>query len=581
MIFFSENLLRSRLPFSLRLQKMVVAVVSAFILFLIIPPISMLLFSTFRSTKGRLPFEATSFTLNNLFEVFGSPVTYKLLAHTAAYAVGAVSLSLALAIVFSWFIERTDMPFRRFFFMLILLPMGIPGIVISMAWILFTNPNNGLLNVFLRTLFGLEGSGPLDIYSLPGMILVTALRFVPLEYLMISGVFGRLDPTFEEAGYTSGAKTWTTFRRISLPLLSPALFAAMIYFLVLGIEVFETAAMLGMPKRIFVFSTMIYYAVNPKRGLPDYGLASAYGTILLAVAATFIYIYARYVRHAERFATVTGRGYRPRLIKLKRWRVVPIVLFSGYFVFAVALPFLILLWTSVAPRFAPLSFATLSNLNLDAYRRMVAYPDILRAVKNTLIIASASASGAMLLTTLASWLSVRKAIPGAWIPERFSFAVLGVPGVVLGIALIFLYTFLPLPLYGTLWIIVIALITMCLPYGTRLMNAAFLQIHRELEEAAATSGARMASTFRRIILPLLWPSFTRGFLWIFVRSISEVTVALMLFAAGNQTLVVVLWFLWQEEGDFPLFSAISVPMVIVLSIFAYGIAKQTMLQEKG
>ena len=547
---------------------------------LIIPPIGMLVFSSFRATADKLPFEATDYTFANYIKVFTSTVTYRLLLNTAWFAVGTITVAMGLAVVFAWFLERTDLPFRRLLFVLILAPMGMPVIITTMASILLANPVNGLFNLMLRSLLGLKGPGPINVYSIPGMILVTALNFVPVMYIMISGVFSRVDPSFEEAGRTSGAGAWVTMRRISMPLLSPAILAAVIFYLVRCIEVFETPAMLGLQKGIFVFSTGIYYAVNPLTGFPNYGIASAYGMVLLIAAVVLIYFYGRYVRHAERFATVTGRGYRPRLIDLGRWKFIPVVTMIGYFVFTVATPLLILVWTSLAPPYSDISFGSLSLLNMEAYREMLNYKELMVAGKNTVIIATATAAISMLLVTLGSWLSARGGIRGAWLPDRLAFIVIGVPGVVLGLALIFIYASLPIPLYGTLWIIVLALVTTCLPFGTRLMTAAFLQIHRELEEAAATSGAGLRSTFFRIVLPLLWPSFARGFLWSFVRSMRETTIPLMLYAVGNQTFAVVLWHLWVEQSEFRLASAMAVPLMIVTTALTFLVARQTMLVKE-
>jgi iron(III) transport system permease protein len=400
---------------------------------------------------------------------------------------------------------------------------------------------------------------------------------------MISGVFARVDPSLEEAARTSGAGTWTTFRRVSLPLLGPALLATTIYYMVRTMEIFEVPAMLGMPKNIFLFSTMIYFAINPIAGqvLPDYGLASTYGVVLLAVAGVLIYLYSRYTRHAERFATVTGRGYRPRLIDLGHWKPLPAVLMSGYFALVVGMPLLVLLWTSLTPPYTKVSLSGLSKLNLNAYRGMLKYPFLLIAVKNTLIISTSLAAVSMIISTLASWLSTRGGIRGAWIPDRLAFMVIGVPTVVLGLALIFIYTALPLPIYGTIWVIILGLAPTCLPFGTRVMGAAFLQIHRELEEAAAASGAGLWASFSRIVLPLLWPSFVRGFVYMFVRGMRETTMALILYAAGNQTLAVTLWILWTEEGRLPLASAIAVPMMLITIVLSFFVARQTMLVEGG
>lgn len=561
-------------------RKIATGVAGALVIFLVIPPIGVLLFSTFRATENRLPFEATSFTLSNFSKVFASRVTYDLLLNTLWYAVGATALGLVIATVFAWFLERTNMPFRRALFVLTLLPMGIPGLVLSMAWILLANPTNGVFNVALRGLFGLETSqGPLNIYSVSGMILVTATRYVPIMYIMISGVFSRLDPSFEEASSTSGAGGWATFRHISVPLLSPALLAAVIYFFMMSIEVFETAALLGMPRDIYVFSTRIYYAVHPPQGLPNYGLASSYSVMILIAAIVLIYLYRRYVRHAERFATVTGRGYRPRLISLGKWRLVPVVLILGYSVFAIGIPFLMLVWKSLTLPYASISFSALLTFTSNNYRTMLSYQFLWIAARNTLVIGGATACLTMLLVTMVSWLSVRR---GGLIPkvsEYLTFLILGVPGVVLALALIFIYASFPIGIYGTIWIIVLGLTTVCLPFGTRLMSAAFLQIHRELEEAAATSGAGLWNTFVRIVIPLLWPSFTRGLLWVFVRCVCDATIPLMLYAAGNQTIAVALWNLWNDLGDFPLASAIAVPLVLLSSGLALLVARQTMLVE--
>jgi iron(III) transport system permease protein len=547
---------------------------------IIVPPIGMLLFSSIRSTKGLMPFETTSFTIQNYIEVFTSESTYRLLLNTTWYAVGTVLLSMAITVTLAWFLERTDVPLRRTLFVLMLAPLGMPVIILCMAWTALANPANGVINVVLRAILGLQGPGPLDIYSIPGMILVSSLSFVPQIYIMISGVFGRIDPSFEEAGRTSGAGSLAVFRYISLPVLGPALISAVIFFLVRAMELFEIPAMLGFPRGIYVLSSAIYYAIHPVTGsvLPDYGSASTYSVVLLLVAGVFIYFYGHYVRHAERFATVTGRGYRPRLIVLGKWKFVPVLLMLTYFFLAIALPLLVLLWTSLAPRFSSISLQTLSLLNFNFYRHMLNYPYLMTTVKNTLIVSAASAGGGMLLVTVISWLSVRGGIRGSSIPDRLSFLIIAVPSVVLGLSLIFVYASLPFSFYGTIWIIVLGFITLNIPFGTRQMSAALLQVHRELEEASATSGAGLLPTIFHIVLPLLWPSFARGFLGLFVRCLSTTTLALMLFTVDNQIIGVTLWFLWVEDARMGLASAIAVPLMIVSMLLTLLVASQTMIR---
>ena len=170
-------------------RKILLVLVAAILIGLVIPPIAMVLFSSVRSTQNALPFEATGFTITNILTVFSSKITYRLLLNTLGYAIGTLVISLGLATLFAWFLERTNVPFRRTMFVLVLAPMGMPMIIISMAWILLANPTNGLFNVVLRMIFGLDCAGPINVYSMIGMIVVTGLSIVPMVYIMISGAF--------------------------------------------------------------------------------------------------------------------------------------------------------------------------------------------------------------------------------------------------------------------------------------------------------------------------------------------------------------------------------------------------------
>ena len=581
MSFIEDRWSSFRHVVSANARKIVLWATTAIIVWLVIPPIGILLFSSIRATKGFLPFEPqTAFTLNNIIYVFTTSKTLELLLNSSWYAIGSTVLGFVLAVAFAWFLERTDVPFRRILFVMILTPIAIPDVILSMSWTLLANPTTGLFNAILRWLFGLEGIGPLNIYSIPGMIVVTGLRFAPMMYIMISGVFSRMDPSFEEAAKTSGAGFWTTFRHVSIPLLAPAILAAILYYLILSIEVFEIAGVLGLSRHIFVLSTAIYYYIHPPIGLPDYGFAAAYGVILMLLAVVLLFVYQWRIRFTERFATVTGRGYRPRLLELGRWKWVPVLGIFTYFMFAVAMPFLTILWTSLVPAFQGFSLSQIPLLSFKAYQRMLALNSLWPCALNSLVIGISASVIGITLATMACWISVRWKGPGTKIADRLCFLILGVPSIVLSLASIFIYTAFPPNLYGTVWIIVIVVATRSLPYGTRLMNAAFLQIHKELEEAAETSGANLWHTLRAVVLPLLWPSFIRGFLWMFIRGISEATMALMLYSTKNRTLAVLIWFLWVEDANYPVASAIAVLMIIISGIMAYYISKGAMLMKE-
>jgi iron(III) transport system permease protein len=563
---------RGSLPWS----QIVWVIVAVLITYLVAGPVLMLLFSSVRDTTQKLPLEKTDFTLKNYVRVLTATSTYKLAINTLIYALGALALSFSLTVVFAWFIERSNIPLRSLLLMGILAPIAFPGVVEAMAWILLANPSNGIYNFLLRKLFGWSGQGPLNIYSMPGMILVTGLRLVPSMYLMISGTFSRLDPSLEEASEISGVLPRRTFWHISMPLLRPSLLAAIIYYFVLAIEIFEIPGMLGMPRGVFVFSTALYNAVDSVLGLPDYGLACGYGIIGFTAGTVMIILYARAVRRREQFTVITGKGYRPRLIRLGRWRYLISAGMLTYIVFALVIPILALIWASLLPFYSVPSMQALSQISFSNYLRVVQTPAIIQSAVNTVIVAVVTPTVVIILATIVAWRSVRFTSWTSTFPDRLSFVLVGTPSVVIGLALMFLYLSVPIPIYGTLWIIIVAFVTRFISFSTRLMGAAFMQIHRELEEASSISGVTWWKTMWRVTLPLVWPSVLRGWLWVCVHSVREVTLALMLVGIGNSTIAVRLWMMVaSSKSDMSFACALAILIVAVLSILTFLIGALT------
>lgn len=546
-------------------EKVIGIVVGVVVIFLVAVPLLMLVFSSFRSTGERLPFEATAFTLANYVQVFGSSTTYPVLLNSLWYALGSITLGLTLTMAFAWLLERTNVPWRTFLFALVVAPMAIPGAVSAMAWILLANKENGLLNTLLQEATGRSGPGPLNINSVLGMILVSGLQFVPPMYLMISGTFSQLNPALEEASEMSGAGRWRTLWSITVALLRPGILAAAIYHFVLAIEVFEVPAMLGMSKGIFVFSTMIYDAVHPRSGLPNYGLASGYAMAIFTACALLIYVYSRATRRRDQFVVVTGRGYRAQPIDLGRWRYAALAAALVFFSFAVALPFFVLVWSSLVPYYSAPSPEMLARVSLNNYTRVLNSPGIMRTLTNTLVLVTMAPIVTMMLAALVARLSIRPSFRGGSIPDHLTFVVLGVPSIVMGLALMFVYLAVPIPIYGTVWIIVIGIVTRCLTYSTRSMGAAYLQVHQELEEASEVSGAPWWRTMGWVVMPLLLPSMSRGWIWVFSRSVQETTLALMLYTPGNETIAVRLWLAWTQDADIVFASTMAVFLVLILA----------------
>ncbi len=466
-----------------------------------------MLYASIKSTEDKLPFETTATTLANYALIFSSPATLPLFLNTLLFTLGSLAIGLPVAIVFAWLLERTAVPGRAWIASLILVPMTIPSLLSAIAWIQLLDPRIGLVNVSLRAALGLSGDmGPLDIYSLGGMCFVQGLRLVPSAYLMIAASFRAMDPSLEEQSAMAGRNVAQTTLRVTLPIVRPALLAALIYYVIVVIESFDIPGLLGFTARIRVLSTAIYWATHSEVGLPDYGLASALGTIVLAVALFLMWIYHRLTGHQERFATITGKGYRPRQINLGRWTLPAFLFCLIYVLVAVVLPFVMLLWTSVQPFYAPPSVDSFGRATFDGYLNIWRDGSVVRAVWNTTIIALVTAVATIALSVLVSWFVVRRRRESGALASYLatvSFLPQGVPSIVIGLALIFVYVRFPIPIYGTLWIIVLAMTTRYLAFSSRATTSALIQIHGELEEASQMSGAPWLRTLRRITVPLL------------------------------------------------------------------------------
>jgi iron(III) transport system permease protein len=551
------------------------------VLVMVCLPIVVLVFTSFRLTDDKLPFEETTFTVQNYAQLLAASKTYTVLLNTLWYALGAVAVGFSLAVLFSWLFERTNMPLRSTMILLLLAPMAIPSIVKTMGWILLLNPVNGVFNVVLREVSGATAPGPINIYSLWGMMLISGIGMVPSIYVLVSHVFARFDVRLEESARASGASARTTFRRITVPLLRPALLTGAIFYFVNTLDNFEGPALLGMPRDIFVFSTYIYRSLRTVSALPNYGLTSAFAMVLLCVAGLLVVFYARAVRHAERFAVVTGKGYRPSLINLGPWRWMTLALVALYFCVSALLPLSMVLWASLSPVFSLPSLSGLSELTLHRYVRLTHSAPFMGALMNTLFVTFVTSTITMLLSVIVAWIAVRQRSIWGKLADWLPFINLANPSIILASALLFLFVGIPLPIYGTNWIIIIGLAMAYLPYGTRIMGPAYLQIHTELEDAARISGASTIQTIIRVVLPLVRTAVWRGWLWMFIHGTTATTIPVVLGGLDNQTVTTLLFLTLLEEGDLEMASTMAVPLVIICSLLTFFVARQTLLLRDG
>src|ERR1044071_3851142 len=496
-------------PFARRLsaRSLIFVLTVAVVSYLVLVPLIMLFYASIMSTEDKLPFEATAMTLGNYAAVFTSPATLPIFFNTLIFTAGSLAVGLPLAILLAWLVERTSIPGRTWIGSLILVPMTVPSLLSAIAWIQLLDPRTGWINIILRAVFNSSAdTGPFDVYTLSGMCFVQGLRLVPSAYLMIAASFRAMDPSLEEQSAMAGRNGARTTLRITLPIMRPALLAALIYFIIVVIESFDIPGLLGFTARIRVLSTAIYWATHSEVGLPDYGLASALGAIILGIALLLMWGYHRLTAHQERFATITGKGYRPRQVNLGRWKMPATAFCAAYIFIAVLLPFLMLLWTSVQPFYAPPSADSLARVTFDGYFNIWSDGSVARALRNTIILALVASVATLFLAILVSWFVVRRGRRGDAAGKYLatvSFLPQCVPSIVIGLAFIFVYVRFPVPIYGTLWIIALAMTTRYLAYSSRATTAALVQVHGELEEASQMAGAPWLRTLRRVTVPLL------------------------------------------------------------------------------
>jgi iron(III) transport system permease protein len=548
--------------------------------YLVIVPLGLMLLSSLRPSGFPLD---PGFTLENYRLAYGNPRFPRLLGTTLVFGAGSTVVALCLGLALAWLVERSDLRGRELLRGLVLLPMATPPILLAIAWAMLLSPRAGAVNQALIAAFSL-GTAPFNIYSLPGLIFVEGLALVPTAYLFLSPAFANMDPSLEEAALASGAGTWMLIRRVMLPLLWPSILSAAIFLAIVSLVVFDVPGTLGAPAHIFVLSTWIYYLVTDSPGgTPLYGQVSAVGMLFLAVLLLLGWGYHRLTRHAQRYRTVTGKGFRPRVFPLGRGRPAAVAFLVVYFLAAVVGPLLILLWMSLMPYQTRVSWSALHLVTLANHLDFLNNGRVLEATGHSLTIALVSATVVAALALLVTWLTVRLKVPGARTLDLLAFVPIAVPGVMIGVALVYVYLAFGavFPIYGTIWIIAIAYITQYLPFGTRTLGGVMLQLHPELEEAALTSGAGRLRILRRITGPLVWPALAAVWIWVLAHALRELSSALMLQGRNNAVIPTLLWDYWS--GGEPTRTAagglwLSLALVLFLLLW-HGISRRAGLER--
>src|SRR5579875_754351 len=527
-------------------------------------PLVLLLWGSFRTGAPGQP--GTHFTLANYLRAYGGHYIVALAGNSLAYGVGATVLALALGTALAWLVERTDIPFRGLIFLLAVVRLAVQNMIMVIAWILLLSPRIGVLNAVLAHL----GVGPINIYSLGGMIWIEGIDKMPIAFLLASGAIRAMDPALEESAYAAGASLWTTLRRVTLPLAAPALLASALTVFMMAYESFEAPTLVGLPYGIHTFVSEIY--VRTTTVPADLPLASTYGVAFFLVAALGLLLYQRAVARAERFASITGKGFRARRLELGRWRLpLGCATIAGLVVLYV-LPLAVVLWAALLPFYQVPSWQALHHLSLDNFRTLAALGTPVTALKNSVILGVSAATQISLLTLIVAIALVRGRGKLARVVDVVSFLPIAFPGLVLAVSLIWVYLTLPIPVYGTLLLLLIAYVTRYMPFGMRFGQAALMQVHQELEEAATVPGAGWGATFRRITLPLVLPALAGGWIYLLVYCFRDAAVSIMLYQPGTETVSVIVFNLWNN-GQIGVAGAMAVTIFAALAL-AVGLGQR-------
>lgn len=529
---------------------------SAILIVLVVLPISVLVIGSFLSEPPRaLRFDWSGLTLANYVAVLTEGGFASLLGTTlgvsTAGTIGAVVIGTSLA----WLAVRTDVPGRRVLESVAILPMLVPPLVGAFAWDILGSPRSGLINVFLRSL---SLPSLVSVYSYSGVAFVFAIYYAPYVFLFAGSALRNMDPALEEAAAMSGASRRTALIRVTLPLIAPAVLSAALLVFVLLVELFAIPAVLGEPGNLHFISVRIWELIG--FAPPRVNQASALGVLMLFVTVTLVLIQHRIVSRRS-YVTVAGKGLRPRPVGLgvMRW---PLALAGfSYLLFVVLLPYGALLLIALRKN---LFFTRLSavfdpaQLSLDTFKTALADSVVQQSFTNSVLVSLGTVTIGIVLYFAVAYAVHRSLVPGRRLLNILAMLPIGIPGLIIGLGYLWSWISLPVGIYGTIWIIILAYVGQFSPQGVGAISTSLVQIHRELEESARLCGAGFFYRLRRVVVPLAWPGILSGTILLLVLSFRELATALFLYTTNTQVFSLTMFDFWARG---------STNLVAVMALF--------------
>src|SRR5215218_4794956 len=524
---------------------------AAFMIVLIVLPMSWLMLYAF-TDKARHP------TLQNFVTLFTDPAFLDPLLTTAIIATTSAVICCIVAAPIGWLVSRTDMPGRQFIRALVTASFVTPPFLGAVAWELLAAPNSGLINQAYRALTGVPQDEYLfNIYSLPGLIFVISCYTFPYVFVLVANSLDRIPGELEDASAILGGKAWTTARRITIPLALPALIAGALIAFLQAMTLFGSPAILALPAGFHTMTTKIWslFQYPPK---PELAAAAAVPLLLLTI---LLLQGQKFLLGRRGYSVVGGKYGAPRPIEMGKWRWVALAFCLIVLLNPVFLPYFALLNAAFSPNATTLvtpSTATLHNI-VFVFTELSSTQ---LALKNTVILGAATATIGTVLVLVTAYVTTRRVIAGSRLLGFFATAPIAVPGIVLGVGLFLSYTRPPFVLYGTLWILLLAFLTINLPSAYQQLQAAFATIHPELEDASRILGATRLQSLRQITAPLLRTGVIATWCFIFIGVMRELSAAIVLFTSQTKVLSVLIYDL-NESGDLAAIAVLGIAMLII------------------
>jgi iron(III) transport system permease protein len=542
------QLRRRRPATNLRLEHFVMGAAIVALIILVVLPLLFLLIGSLKGPEGM--------SLDHFSEVLSGRLYVNALKNSLILGAWTGLFSLLIGLTLAWAVSRTDVPWKPFIRATATLSYLLPPFLTAIAFTYLFSPNAGLINVLVRDVLGLPWL-TFNIFSMTGLVIVTVMHTFPFVYLLASSALQSVDASYEEAAQILGASKLRTAFSITAPLVAPAILSGTLLAFVNAIALFGSQAIIGLPGRIVTLPTRIYALFDYP---PEYGLASALSLVFVILTVGALYMQRSFLARRS-YITLAGKGSRPQMMELGVFRWVLLAFAIIIFIIGILAPYATLIAVSFSKSWG-LEFW--KNLTLANYKFILFdYNVTQRAIMNSLFLAAVAASVAVLIGAVIGWIDLRTRIPGRKLLDYFALIPLGLPGIVVAVALIQFWLAMPIALYGTLAILLLAYVGRYLPLGVRAANTSLRQIDPSLEESAQILGAKWTTTMREITLPLIRPGLFAGWLLVFVPVIQELSASILLFSSSSITLAVAIYNLY-ETGYIEPVAALSIVNMIII-----------------